>query len=188
MATVHRKNMFVSTEHRDPLTARCTFSPRAHTAAMSILFSALVVAIVLRVFSRALAHVRAERRRDKLLAELPMLESPANETFATTRQGYVKYLKKGQAYVFRNRADGIEKRVLLPLKYLDEVKDAPEEDLSFLLFSDITMLASYSGSPKQSIATTNLVKRSLLRNLRKHALIILHVKLPLCLTTYLCIT
>jgi hypothetical protein len=49
--------------------------------------------------------------------------------------GYEKYLKHGQAFKMRNYIDELRPQVYLPLKYLEEVKSAPQSKLSFPHFS-----------------------------------------------------
>jgi hypothetical protein len=46
-----------------------------------------------------------------------------------------KYSKKGQAFRIRNPADDGSPQVIIPKKYLDEVKNASEARLSFPLHS-----------------------------------------------------
>ncbi|KAK0748893.1 cytochrome P450 [Schizothecium vesticola] len=49
--------------------------------------------------------------------------------------GYERYLKHGQAFKMRNYIEELPPQVYLPLKYLDEVKSAPQGKLSFPYFS-----------------------------------------------------
>ncbi|KAM7189906.1 Ent-kaurene oxidase [Rhypophila sp. PSN 637] len=51
-------------------------------------------------------------------------------------QGYEKYNRKGQAFAIRNSSDPKRPIIILPIRYLEEVKNAPQSQLSFPLFME----------------------------------------------------
>ncbi|KAK4215162.1 Ent-kaurene oxidase [Rhypophila decipiens] len=51
-------------------------------------------------------------------------------------QGYEKYNRNGQAFAIRNSSDPKRPIIILPMRYLEEVKNAPQSQLSFPLFME----------------------------------------------------
>ncbi|KAI0109881.1 cytochrome P450 [Daldinia grandis] len=80
-------------------------------------------------------------------------------------QGYSKYLKHGTPFQMRNPVSELGPQVLLPMKYLDEVKNAPTSVFSFRAFSEQMFFLDYSNAPLQTDAATHVIKVDLNRNL-----------------------
>ncbi|KAI9751190.1 MAG: hypothetical protein M4579_006169 [Chaenotheca gracillima] len=76
-----------------------------------------------------------------------------------------QYLKKGKAFQMRNPIDDQRPQVVLPPRYLEEVMRAPQDRLSFPLFSEQAFCLNYSGGPQQTDATAHIVRVDLTRNL-----------------------
>ncbi|RYP81367.1 hypothetical protein DL769_002013 [Monosporascus sp. CRB-8-3] len=85
----------------------------------------------------------------KQMTPLPKLEVPRvqfegdnsmeryiSETKSLMDQGYAQYLKKGEPFSIRNPSDERHPLVILPMKYLAEVRNAPQSKLSFPYFLD----------------------------------------------------
>ncbi|KAM7212881.1 Ent-kaurene oxidase [Rhypophila decipiens] len=51
-------------------------------------------------------------------------------------QGYEKYNRNGEAFAIRNASDPKHPIIILPMRYLEEVKNAPQSQLSFPLFME----------------------------------------------------
>lgn len=109
---------------------------------------------------RALAHI-PELRFDK--DDTP--ERYRNETRLIVRKGYEKYLQHGVAFQMRNPVGELGNQVLLPVKYLDEVKRAPRSLYSFEAFSDKVFLLSYIDSPRQTDAALFAMKLDVNKNM-----------------------
>ncbi|KXX72861.1 Ent-kaurene oxidase [Madurella mycetomatis] len=56
--------------------------------------------------------------------------------FLLTRQNQNQYTKNGQPFAIRNASDPKRPVAILPLRYLEEVKNAPQSKLSFPLFME----------------------------------------------------
>ena len=69
-----------------------------------------------------------------------MCRTPRVSCALTTRY---QYLKHGQAFAFRNYVDELQPQVVLPLKYLHELKNAPESKLSLKRFSELVSHACH---------------------------------------------
>ncbi|KAK4235657.1 cytochrome P450 [Achaetomium macrosporum] len=78
--------------------------------------------------------------------------------------GYEKYLKHGQAFKMRNYIDELPPQVYLPLKYLDEVKSAPQAKLSFPYFSLLLFSQDHTGMAKQTDEAAHVIRTDLIRN------------------------
>ena len=68
----------------------------------------------------------------------------------------------------RNYVDELQPQVFLPLKYLHELKNAPEHKLSLKLFSELLFLQDYTGTGKQTDEAAHVMRTDLPRNLREH--------------------
>ena len=109
----------------------------------------------------------------KSLQHISELRFEENDTFSRylhdTRtllfQGYEKYLKNGIPFQMRNPIGELGPMVMLPMKYLDEVKNAPTSLFSFQAFSEKMFFLRYSDAPLQSDAATHVIKVDLNRNL-----------------------
>lgn len=65
----------------------------------------------------------------------------------------------------RNPVDPDHPQVILPFKYLDEIKRAPQNRLSFGLFSRQAFLLNYINGPEQTDAAAHVVRTDLNKNL-----------------------
>ncbi|PYH42434.1 cytochrome P450 [Aspergillus saccharolyticus JOP 1030-1] len=112
-------------------------------------------------------------RRQRDLSHIPLVRFHHDDTqasyIARTReimhQGYVEYNKKGMAFRIRNPVDEGSPQVIMAKRYLDEVKNASEEQLSFPLYSIQAFLLKYSGSVLPSAAATHVTRIDLNKNL-----------------------
>ncbi|PWY76060.1 cytochrome P450 [Aspergillus sclerotioniger CBS 115572] len=112
-------------------------------------------------------------RRQRGLPHIPVVKFDENDTQASyiTRtkeimhRGYVEYNKRGIAFRIRNPVDEGSPQVIMPKKYLDEVKSASEDHLSFPLYSIQAFLLKYSGSVLPSAAATHVTRIDLNKNL-----------------------
>ncbi|KAI0402028.1 cytochrome P450 [Xylaria palmicola] len=87
------------------------------------------------------------------------------ETKPLLHIGYEKYTKNGIPFTIRNPIDPVIPLVILPWKYLDEVKSAPTNKLSFPLFSNQAFLLDYNHGPQQTPAAALMVKTDLNKHL-----------------------
>ena len=92
----------------------------------------------------AVAWVARARHKASREADLPFLRfedgDDSRQRYATDsgtlfKIGYDRYLKHGQAFKMRNYIGELSPQVYLPLKYLDEVKTAPQAKLSVPYYS-----------------------------------------------------
>ncbi|KAI9374537.1 cytochrome P450 [Aspergillus egyptiacus] len=112
-------------------------------------------------------------RRQRGLPHIPLVKFDQNDTLESyiartkeiLRKGYVEYNKKGIAFRIRNPADEGSPQVVIPRKYLDEVKIASEGRLSFPLYSIQSFLLKLSGSVLPSAAATHVTRIDLNKNL-----------------------
>ncbi|KID83944.1 cytochrome P450 [Metarhizium guizhouense ARSEF 977] len=109
---------------------------------------------------RALAHI-PELRFEK--DNTP--DRYGNDTRSLLRIGYEKYLQYGVPFQMYNPIGELGNQVVLPMKYLDEVKRAPKSLFSFEVFSEKLFLLNYINAPRQTNAATHAVKFDLNRNL-----------------------
>ncbi|KAI0185013.1 cytochrome P450 [Xylaria flabelliformis] len=111
---------------------------------------------------RALAHI-PELRFEK--DDTP--DRYRSETRSLLRMGYEKYLRHGVPFQMHNPVGELGNQVILPIKYLDEVKKAPRSLYSFEAFSEKLFLLNYFNSPRQTDAVTYATKLDINRNLDK---------------------
>ncbi|KAK7926620.1 cytochrome P450 [Apiospora marii] len=71
----------------------------------------------------------------------------ARESEKLIAKGYRDYLRKGQAFSMRNVVDDRRPLVVLPRKYLDEVKNASQDELSFPRFMEDLSILRHVGGP-----------------------------------------
>jgi len=81
------------------------------------------------------------------------------------RKGYEKYLQHGIPFQMRNPVGELGNQVVLPVKYLDEVKRAPRSLYSFEAFSEELFLLSYIDAPRQTDALLFAVKLDINKNM-----------------------
>ncbi|TDZ24976.1 Cytochrome P450 monooxygenase ccsG [Colletotrichum orbiculare MAFF 240422] len=93
------------------------------------------------------------------------VERYMNETRSLLRLGYERYLRRGIPFQIRHPVGELGSQVLLPVKYLDEVKKAPTDLFSFEAFSEKSFLLNYSRAPRQTEAAAHVVRVDLNRNL-----------------------
>ncbi|RDL40499.1 uncharacterized protein BP5553_00478 [Venustampulla echinocandica] len=116
---------------------------------------------------------RRASRRQRELPHIPLVKFDENDTLeryiSSTRElmhkGYLQYSKKGQAFKIRNPVDERCPQVIISKKYLDEVKNAPEDKFSFPLYSIQAFLLEYSGSVLPSASATHVTRIDLNKNL-----------------------
>ncbi|KAJ3530947.1 hypothetical protein NM208_g7714 [Fusarium decemcellulare] len=95
-------------------------------------------------------------------------DSPAkylSETTSLMDKGYSQYLKKGIPFSMRNPADPKRPQVILPMKYLAEVRNAPQNQLSFPLFSAQAFLLGPIHGPQQTDEAAHMTRVDLSRAL-----------------------
>ncbi|TGJ78286.1 hypothetical protein E0Z10_g10478 [Xylaria hypoxylon] len=69
------------------------------------------------------------------------------ETEAILSKGYAQYTSKGQPFSMRNPNDAPNPMVILPVKYLDEVRWLPEQRMSFWRHIDKQSILTQIGGP-----------------------------------------
>ncbi|KAI1352954.1 cytochrome P450 [Xylaria sp. FL0043] len=134
---------------------------------------ALAVAAVLCRFFYSYFWSDGLAARKRALAHIPELrfekddtpERYRSETRSLLRQGYEKYLQYGVPFQMHNPVGELGNQVILPVKYLDEVKRAPRSLYSFEAFSEKLFLLSYFNSPRQTDAVTYATRLDVNRNL-----------------------
>ena len=68
----------------------------------------------------------------------------------------------------RNYIDELPPQVFLPLKYLDEVKSAPQAKLSFPYFSLLLFSQDHIGMARQTDEAAHVIRTDLIRNQREN--------------------
>ncbi|TWU72713.1 hypothetical protein ED733_004270 [Metarhizium rileyi] len=89
------------------------------------------------------------------------------DTRSILRIGYERYLQYGVPFQMYNPIGELGNQVVLPMKYLNEVKCAPKSLFSFEAFSEKVFLLNYINAPRQTNAATHAVKLDVNRNLDK---------------------
>ncbi|KAI1819730.1 cytochrome P450 [Xylaria intraflava] len=131
------------------------------TAAVSyLLFYSLIYSDGLAARKRALAHIPELRFESN---DTP--ERYRSETRSLLRIGYEKYLQYGVPFQMHNPVGELGNQVVLPTKYLDEVKRAPRSLFSHETFSEKLFLLNYFNSPRQTEAVNHTIKLDINRNL-----------------------
>lgn len=135
------------------------------------------VAVLVLSISIALAWaLDSKRRASRELLDLPFLRfedgDDSRQRYVTDsgtlfKIGYDRYLKHGQAFKMRNYIEELPPQVYLPLKYLDEVKGAPQGKLSFPYFSRLLFLQDETGMAKQTDEAAHVIRTDLIRNQRE---------------------
>ncbi|KAH6629724.1 cytochrome P450 [Boeremia exigua] len=134
--------------------------------------SYLAIAVALGLMLHQMYSAYKVRRQQRLL-HIPNVKFDHDDTQAhyisNTREilheGYIKYGKKGQAFRIRNPVDEGRPQVIMSKNYLDEVKNAGEDILSFPLYSIQSFLLKLSGSILPSAAATHISRIDLNKNL-----------------------
>ncbi|KAI5928464.1 cytochrome P450 [Camillea tinctor] len=126
-----------------------------------------IVLLVLWLFSarppvtkEALSHI-PELRFD----ENDTPERYLSDSRSLLSKGYERYLRHGTPFQMRNPVGELGPQLLLPMKYLDEVKAAPASILSFTEFSEKLFLLKYSDAPAQTDASAQVIRIDLNKNL-----------------------
>lgn len=132
----------------------------AIAAALSHLFYALIYSRSSVARKRSLAHIPELRFENENTAD-----RYRTDTRSLLRIGYEKYLQYGVPFQMHNPVGELGNQVVLPLKYLDEVKRAPKSLFSFETFSEKLFLLNYVNAPRQTDAATHAVKLDINRNL-----------------------
>ncbi|EAW09122.1 cytochrome P450 [Aspergillus clavatus NRRL 1] len=112
------------------------------------------------VTKRALKHIPELRFEDN---DTP--ERYTQDSRSLLFRGYDKYLRHGIPFQMRHPIEELGPQVLLPMKYLDEVKYASTSLFSFPLFSEKVFLLNYSNAPRQTDAAAHVVRVDLTKNL-----------------------
>lgn len=76
-----------------------------------------------------------------------------------------QYIKNGIPFRMRNPADPSQPQVILPFKYLSEMKNAAESSWSFMHFSNQSFLLEYINAPLGSSIAHQVVRGELNKNL-----------------------
>ncbi|TLS29150.1 hypothetical protein PpBr36_02038 [Pyricularia pennisetigena] len=135
-------------------------------------FVVVITAVLGRViYSRFYSNTLAARKR--ALAHIPELrfekdDTPdryRTETRFLVRKGYEKYLRHGIPFQMHNPVGELGNQVVLPVKYLEEVKRAPRSLYSFEAFSEELFLLSYIDAPRQTDALLYAAKLDINKNL-----------------------
>ncbi|PGH19025.1 hypothetical protein AJ79_00059 [Helicocarpus griseus UAMH5409] len=92
-------------------------------------------------------------------------ERYVTDTPALLQIGYEKYLKHGQAFAMRNYVDDHHPQVILPIRYLKEVRNAPESKLSFPYYSEQIFSLKDTGGLFHTPEGTQMVRVDLNRHL-----------------------
>lgn len=77
--------------------------------------------------------------------------------------GYEKFIKNGLPYRVRTSAGG--ERIILPMKYLAEIKNANQRDVSLPDEMEELLLMRYTGVPQRTDSGTKVVRVDLTRSL-----------------------
>ncbi|KAK2052084.1 cytochrome P450 [Colletotrichum caudatum] len=93
------------------------------------------------------------------------VERYMHETRSLLRQGYDKYLRRGIPFQIQHPVGELGSEVILPTKYLEEVKKAPTDLFSFEAYSEKSFLLNYSRAPRQTEAAAHVIRVDLNRNL-----------------------
>ncbi|KAK2003780.1 cytochrome P450 [Colletotrichum falcatum] len=93
------------------------------------------------------------------------VERYMTDTRSLLRQGYDKYLRQGIPFQIRHPVGELGSEVILPTKYLEEVKKAPTNLFSFEAYSEKSFLLNYSRAPRQTEAAAHVIRVDLNRNL-----------------------
>ncbi|KAI0469764.1 cytochrome P450 [Xylariaceae sp. FL0804] len=80
-------------------------------------------------------------------------------------QGYNEYTKAGQPFSIRNPSDEKRPLVILPPKYLAEVRNAPHTKLSFPDFLEKSNLLRVVGGPEMNFEVTRVMRLNVNRSL-----------------------
>ncbi|KAK1830680.1 cytochrome P450 [Podospora conica] len=131
------------------------------------------LSVLILSISVTLAWVLHTKRKASREPNLPLLQfedgDDSRQRYLTDsgtllRVGYEKYLKHGQAFKMRNYIEELPPQVYLPLKYLDEVKSAPQGKLSFPYFSLLLFSQDHTGMAKQTDEAAHVIRTDLIRN------------------------
>ncbi|KAK0622525.1 cytochrome P450 [Immersiella caudata] len=132
----------------------------------------LLTVVILGVVA-AVAWVVRARHKASLEADLPFLRfedgDDSRQRYATDsgtlfKIGYDRYLRHGQAFKMRNYIGELSPQVYLPLKYLDEVKTAPQSKLSVPYYSVLHFSQNWTGMAQQTDEATHVIRTDLVRN------------------------
>ncbi|KAI0867315.1 cytochrome P450 [Hypoxylon argillaceum] len=82
----------------------------------------------------------------------------ASEMQSLMDKGYNQYLRQGLPFSIRNPTDPKRRFVILPMKYLEEVRTAPESLLSFPLFLEKANLLKEIGGPSMNSQVTHMAR------------------------------
>ncbi|KAI0145635.1 cytochrome P450 [Xylariaceae sp. FL1272] len=88
-----------------------------------------------------------------------------SETGTLMEKGYVQYIKNGLPFSIRNPTNPNRPYVILPMKYLDEVRSAPDHVLSFPMFLEKANLLRDIGAPLMNSEVTHMARTELNRAL-----------------------
>ncbi|KAK2050989.1 cytochrome P450 [Colletotrichum caudatum] len=107
------------------------------------------------------------------LDKLPFIKFEENDTperYVTDsrsllHRGYVQYIKNGVPFRMRNPVDPDHPQVILPFKYLNEVKMRPESVMSFQRFSRQAFLLDYINAPEPTDMASHIVRSDLNKHL-----------------------
>ncbi|KAI0972715.1 cytochrome P450 [Xylaria arbuscula] len=133
----------------------------------------LAIAAVLGPFLYSYFFADGPAARKRALAHIPELRFESNDTperyrsesRSLLRLGYEKYLQYGVPFQMHNPVGELGNQVVLPVKYLEEVKRAPRSLYSFEAFSEKLFLLQYFNSPRQTDAVTYATRLDVNRNL-----------------------
>ncbi|OTA86891.1 hypothetical protein M434DRAFT_146292 [Hypoxylon sp. CO27-5] len=103
------------------------------------------------------------------------------------RRGYYQYTKHGLPFSLHNISDTKRPQVILPFKYLQEVKTAPQSQLSFPVFNERMLVLPAAAGPLQTDEATHMVKidlnralNSLIEPMQKQCIAAFEKSMPEC--------
>ncbi|KEY71951.1 hypothetical protein S7711_07100 [Stachybotrys chartarum IBT 7711] len=132
------------------------------------MFAAIIVAAVM---ATAWFFIKSGFSRVKL--DMPYLEFEGDNSAARyasgtreiMKKGYEQYIKKGLPFSMFNHVNYSHPLVILPTKYLDELRQAPQSKLSFPIYLEKLTIVNDIGGPKMTDESIHVIKMELSRNL-----------------------
>ncbi|KAI0410364.1 cytochrome P450 [Xylaria grammica] len=128
---------------------------------------------LITLFIAAVWLVGKRLRDSSTTLEIPYLEfdgdnSPeryARDTREIMQKGYRRYSKKGIPFAMRNPVDRNHPQVIMPQKYLESVRNAPQSVIDFYSFLEKSSVMKDVGGPPLSNEASDMVRIDLTRAL-----------------------
>ncbi|KAK3296554.1 cytochrome P450 [Chaetomium fimeti] len=127
----------------------------------------MLVALVFTILVGAAAWLVLRARTSGPKLDIPYLQFEGdnsllrylNDTRSLMRKGYAEYTKQGKAFAMFNHVDFQSPLVILPPKYLEEVRSAPQTKLSFPMSLEKFLLNVFSRITARSLVGPELCDR-----------------------------